>query len=144
MRVAEAMSFDEYWHDPRFISKRPNLRGSKKQAFGDNIYHHHPKTRRWCQEDSHHSLPNGKQNPRNIAHDTQVDRVLISDDYVYWGGSGPQIPPRFRDFRGANICAGRGYKNSFPEKMIEGIIAWLRSSSDKGYCGLPLDWSRSA
>jgi hypothetical protein len=142
MCVTETMTFEEYWRDQRFIDKRPNLHGSKKQAFGDNIYHRHPRARRWCQEDSHHSLPNGQQNPRNIKHDTQVDRVLISDDYIYWGGSGPQIPARFRN-HGADICAGRGYKNSFPQEMIEGIIAWLRSRGDKGYCGVPLDWSRS-
>jgi hypothetical protein len=39
MRVSETMTFDEYWADPRFASKRPSLVGSLKQAFGDNIYH---------------------------------------------------------------------------------------------------------
>nr|VFK20813.1 MAG: hypothetical protein BECKLPF1236B_GA0070989_12264 [Candidatus Kentron sp. LPFa] len=39
MRVSEAMTFNEYWSDARFLRKIPNLRGSKKQAFGDNIYY---------------------------------------------------------------------------------------------------------
>ena len=43
MRVSEAMSYDDYWNDPRFLVKRPNLRGSLIQAFGDNIYHNGPK-----------------------------------------------------------------------------------------------------
>ena len=38
MRVTESMTFEQYWNDPRFQKKKPNLRGSKKQAFGDNIY----------------------------------------------------------------------------------------------------------
>src|SRR5712672_36303 len=38
MRVSAAMTFNEYWNDPRFQDKKPNMRGSKKQAFGDNIY----------------------------------------------------------------------------------------------------------
>ena len=45
MRVSETMSFDEYWRDPRFRAKRPNLRGRTKQAFGDNIYHQAPQLR---------------------------------------------------------------------------------------------------
>jgi hypothetical protein len=42
MRVTGTLTFEEYWDDPRFQSKKPNLRGSKKQAFGDNIYHRNP------------------------------------------------------------------------------------------------------
>jgi len=38
MRVSEAMTFNQYWADARFKSKRPYLLGSKKVAFGDNIY----------------------------------------------------------------------------------------------------------
>ena len=34
MLVTETLTFNGYWSDPRFRSKRPNLRGSKKQAFG--------------------------------------------------------------------------------------------------------------
>src|SRR5258708_38917575 len=37
MLVDESMSFQDYWSDPRFQQKKPNLRSSKKQAFGDNI-----------------------------------------------------------------------------------------------------------
>src|SRR5713226_3129081 len=38
MKIVEALSYERYWDDPRFRQKRPNLRGSVKQAFGDNIY----------------------------------------------------------------------------------------------------------
>jgi hypothetical protein len=142
MRVTEAMPFDHYWRDPRFVGKRPNLRGSKKQAFGDNIYHR-GKTGRWIQEDSHHSLPDGCPNMRNIKHDTQTDRVLVSDDYVYWGANGPPIPSRFRSYQGFDLCGKRGHKNSFPPKMISDFVSWLRSRKDTRYCGDPLDWGRS-
>lgn len=72
MHVAEAMTFQQYWDDPRFLQKRPYLRGSKKQGFGDNIYHRGGK--KWRQEDSHHSLADGSPNVRNIDNDTQTDR----------------------------------------------------------------------
>lgn len=142
MRVGETMSYDEYWKDRRFRDKRPNLRGSKKQAFGDNIYSR-DKTGRWRQVDSHHSLSDGTPNQRNIDHDTQSDRVLISDTYVYWGGSGPLIPKRLRRFQGFDLCGGRGHKNSFPEQMITEFVAWLQTQGETGYCGVPLDWTKS-
>lgn len=141
MRVTEALSFDQYWRDPRFADKRPNLHGSKKQAFGDNIYHRDRRTGRWRQVDSHHSFPDGSPNPRNIDHDTQTDRILVSDDFVYWGGRGPRIPRRLRNFRGVDICGLRGHKNSFPDDMINEFIAWVRETGEKGFCGMPLDWA---
>src|SRR5713226_5075925 len=56
MRVTGAMTFNQYWRALRFQSKKPNLRGSKKQAFGDNIYSRDVRTSKWCQANSHHSL----------------------------------------------------------------------------------------
>lgn len=143
MRVSETPSFSEYWKDERFRNKRPNLRGSKKQAFGDNIYHKDAKTGRWRQQDSHHSLPDGTPNKNNIAHDTRVDRILVGDEYVYWGGNGPLIPKRFRNYQGHDLCTRRGHKNKFPDKMVNDFIAWLRARDEKGYCGDPLDWAIS-
>ncbi|MDE0638248.1 MAG: hypothetical protein OXI43_20600 [Candidatus Poribacteria bacterium] len=143
MRVTEVMQFNNYWSDSRFKQKKPNLRGSKKQAFGDNIYYYDPATCEWHQEDSHHSFPDGKPNEKNINHDTQTDRVLISDDYIYWGGEGPQIPAKYRSFCGSDLCAGRGYKCNFPDNMVDEFVNWVRSLEVQGYCGTPLDWSNS-
>ena len=113
MRVEEALTFNEYWNDPRFGQKRPNLRGSKKQAFGDNIYHKTTPGGTWRQINSHHSYADGSQTSANITNDTQTDRVLISADYVYWGGAGPRIAEKFRNYGGVEICAKRGHKSNF-------------------------------
>lgn len=143
MRVSETISFTDYWQDERFNNKKPNMRGSKKQAFGDNIYHRDTKTGGWHQEDSHHSLSDGNPNENNITHDTQVNRVLISGDYVYWGGNGPPVPKRFRNFQGFDLCGGRGHQNCFPEAMITQFVAWLGTRGERGFCGVPLDWAKS-
>lgn len=143
MRVTDALSFDEYWKDARFQAKKPNLRGSKKQAFGDNIYHRNRKTGGWMQADSHHSQPDGTPNGRNIANDTQADRMLASEDFVYWGGEGPQIPKNFRNYEGFDICGKRGHKNDFPTNLVKEFVAWMRSRGAAGYRGDPLDWTRS-
>ena len=135
MQVTEVMPFNEYWSDPRFEQKKPDLRGSIKQAFGDNIYYRDPTTCGWHQEDSHHSYPHGRPNINNIKNDTQTDRVLISNDYIYWGGGGPKIPEKYRNFR-----AGRGYKCNFPDNMANEFVDWIQSLGSQGYCGTPLNW----
>jgi hypothetical protein len=143
MRVTGVVTYDEYWSDSRFLAKRPNLAGSKKQAFGDNIYHRDSDSECWLQENSHHSYPDGTVNLRNVKNDTQTPRVLVSDDYVYWGGFGPVLPPRFRNYSGVDICAGHGYKVNFPQELVQEFVAWVRAQDKKGYVGDPLDWART-
>jgi hypothetical protein len=142
MLVGEAMSFNEYWADPRFQRKRPNLRGSKKQAFGDNIYFKDG-AGVWQQLDSHHSLVGGAPNPVNVKHDTQTDRVLIGEHFAYCGGSGPSIPAALRHFQGLDICARRNHKSRFREALIAGFVAWFHSLNAQGFCGAPLDWCKT-
>ena len=140
MRVTEVLTYDEYWSDDRFANKRPNLRGSLKQAYGDNIYHTTP-SGSWLQENSHHSWEDGTPNSYNIESDTKSPRVLISNDFIYWGGSGPKLPKKFRDFRGYDVCKeGRGYKVRFPDKLVASFDKWANSRKEKGYVGEPLDW----
>ena len=137
MRVSEVMSFNEYWQDLRFRDKRPDMYASIRKAFGDNIYCRDNTSNEWHQIDSHHSNENGTQNHKNVRHDTQIDRVLISDDFIYWGGSGPQIPT----FSGVNIRKrGPGHKCHFPKELVENCIVWLRGLNERGYCGAPLEW----
>ena len=139
MRVTEAMSFNDYWQDPRFRLKRPDMHSSIRSAFGDSIYHRNDVTGKWNQVDSHHSYQHGTPNAKNICHDTSVDRVLVSDDFVYWGRSGPRIPVSFRD----EICkGGQGHRCRFPADLVSRCIAWLRGLNETGYRGDPLDWDR--
>lgn len=142
MRVDETTAFDAYWNDPRFLRKRPNLRGSKMQAFGDNIYHKHLRTEKWLQADSYHSLPAGRANPRNVNHDTKSDRVLLATEFTYWGGEGPAIPVQFTRGSDAAIFRGRGYR-IIPERIATPLIEWIRSLNQRGCVGQPLDWCRS-
>lgn len=139
MRVTETMTFNEYWKNKQFQQKKPNLRGSKKQAFGDNIYSK-DEAGQWHQQNSHHSYEDGTLNPHNISRDTKTDRVLFSTDYAYWGGSGPEIPQKFRYYRGHDICAIRNHKCCFPEEMVNDFVDWFRSLNKKGYLDEPLDW----
>jgi hypothetical protein len=137
MRVTEALSYDQYWNDPRFQEKKPNLRGSVKQAFGDDIYHRDPKTGKWIQENSHHSLENGCPNPANVRHDTQTPRVLIGTKFAYWGGDGPKIPCRFRGTGLKDVCCVLGHKSHFAPNFVASFIEWIQSLGVSGYLGRP-------
>lgn len=142
MKVAEAISFNEYWFDPRFQAKKPTLTASKKLAFGDNIYCRDGQA--WKQEDSHHSHADGSPNQANITNDCQVNRVLVGTEFAYWGGQGPKIPASLRAFNGHDLCIGRGYKRHFPLEMEIRFVAWFNSFSEhQGYLGKPLDWIRT-
>jgi hypothetical protein len=139
MEVLEALTYDDYWADPRFQLKKPNLRASKKLAFGDNIYHRDDG--HWAQVDSHHSLADGSPNQRNISNDTKADRILIALRFAYWGGSGPEVPDGLRCFAGHDLCIGRGYKKNFPAGMEAAFVAWFSSMGVTGCIGRPLDWT---
>ena len=139
MRVAYRMSFDEYWTDEAYGRKRPNLCGSWKQAYGDNIYHRGGDGR-WCQQDSHHSYADGTTNDKNVVRDTQTDSVLVSERYAYFGGQGPEIPESLRWYRGFDVCAQRGHKCRFPRPLILEFVEWFQSLEAQGVVGRPLDW----
>lgn len=137
MKVSETLSYDDYWRDLRYRSKRPNLRGSLKQAYGDNIYHRSRSTGRWIQANSHHSNRDGTPNANNIAHDSKAPRVLIGTDFVYWGRSGPKIPKQFRD-----VCAHRGHKCKFPPEFVASFVERIRSVGSQGYVGAPAEFPK--
>ena len=139
MHVDEIVDFDTYWNDPRFGPKIPTMRGSRKQAYGDNIYHRGP-SGDWIQADSRHSLADGSPNPGHIARDTKADAVLIGREFVYFGGAGPAIPPDLRTGHGVDLVHDRpSHRCRFPEDLVESTVTWVRSLGT-GIQGRPHDW----
>ena len=138
MKVTEAMTFDDYWDDARYQYKKPHFNAGKKHGYGDNIYHR--VAGKWRQLDSHHSHANGSPNANNIVNDTQVDRVLLSTDFVYWGGSGPKIPQHLKKYHGQPLLIVRGYRRHFAPGHEEALVDWIRSLGEVGYSGRPLEW----
>lgn len=141
MQVSEILDFNGYWNDARFFLKRPNLTGSLKVLYGDNIYQRVGK--RWMQADSHHSLEKGRVNKDNLAWDTGVDRLLVATKFVYWGRSAPTIPKKFRAFgkEKDDICAGRGHR-VFEKELPAALAAWLEKKGEWGVRGEPLEFAK--
>lgn len=141
MRVSEVKTFSEYDADPRFENKKPYRNGSRKQSCGDNIYHRDPSSGAWCQRDSFHTKANGGLNPQHVARDTGVDRVLISNDFVYFGGEGPAIPGDLKDKEGRSIRkSGIGRTVFHDDLLADEFEKWLRGLGVAGYQGPPFEW----
>ena len=137
MRVTEAMDFDEYWVDPRFALKRPSRDGDAQQRCGDNIYHWDPETGVWIQEPGYHCND-------DVRRDTSAPRVLIGEEFAYFGANAVDIPSRFRPWRGVDYFSRiRGYRCKLPEDLRDAFVAWLEELTVEtgGLAGTPLKWS---
>jgi len=134
MKVEEKISYDEYWEDLRFFSKRPVMNGSKKQLYGDNIYHRLTPDAPFIQENSHHSLSNGAVNLLNYNRDVPGKYVLISKYYWYFGQNAIDLPKHL------DIIAHvqRGYRVFGDPVLLSKFSDWISSISDTGYHGRPL------
>ena len=142
MKVTEILTFDEYWNEERFLAKKPNLDGDLPEACGDNIYQFDYPNGCWCRVPAYHC------DSSLMLWDTSVDRVLISDDFVYWGGNGPLLP----EFGGLNLCKeGRNHlkfdsRVSTEKAAIEEFVVWIQgiqANGETGVCGKPLDFKLS-
>lgn len=141
MRVTETVTFDAYAADPRFASKIPYRNGSRKQSCGDNIYFRDNPTATWQQRDSFHSRDDGTTNEQHVRRDTAVNRVLISDDFVYFGGNGPDFPHYLQDSRGRSVCKSGIGRTCFEDpRLIEEFERWISSLGVKGYQSAPFEW----
>lgn len=140
MRVEEALTWDQYSADPRFGKKRPFRRGSRKQTCGDNIYFRATPDAPWQQRDSFHSRADGGADPNHIARDTGVDRVLVSQEFVYVGGQGPVLPD-LRDAQGRSLCKhGIGHSKFEDPELIGAFVAWVKEIGKSGFSGIPFEW----
>jgi hypothetical protein len=144
MQVTKKISFDDYWVDPTYAVKKPVRNGSKMTLVGDNIYHRDSQSAAWQQEDSHHSADDGTANLYNLERDTSSNNVLISNRFLYFGKSAPEVPPE--------ILHSIGYKNVRSHRRIgqdvaQPIIDWLLSEYSRTLnvlAGYPFDFDNSA
>jgi len=136
MKVTEKITFQEYWDDKRFDYKKPRLNGSMKQIYGDNIYHF--SENEWVQLDSHHSLPEGKLNDKNLKQDLSGDYVLVSDQFVYLGDHYLKVPEKYIEI--CPTARHRDYITIRNEELAEEFTEMLFKDYQPGLNGKPLNW----
>ena len=134
MTVDETLGFEDYWHDERFRSKRPDRTQQDERFLGDNIYHR-DEAGAWQQEPSNHSRKDGRQHQRHTDHDIGGRNVLIGRDFIYWGGAGPSLPDNLK-----GIIVGRGRRSRSNDRYIPEFIEWFNSFSERGLRAWPSNW----
>ena len=131
-RVTQDLTFDQYWDCDRFACKKADLSGSVEERAGDNIYHRGGVTGQWIQENSAHSNPDGTTNDYDLTQDTKTNRLLVSDDFVYWGGDGPDLP----SFNGQDVRNAQGFKYKFEAETFDCFVEWF-DNQPRGRVGDP-------
>lgn len=131
MNVEEILTFDEYWNDERFLRKRPIFNRGGFCAYGDNIYHHIDG--QWLQEPSHHSMADGSINYVNLMRDTKADRVLIAQEYYYFGNNAVDIPEEFTGI----IKTGRNHIVVDDNILVNRFLMYMRENYEIGIHGVP-------
>ena len=142
MRVTEVIDTRNYWTDPRFQFKKPTFNGDwiGVSESGDNIYEWRG-SNCWRQLHSYHSHPDGTQNEALTKGDTEVERILLSDDFVYFGGEGSRLPSKYLDDGDLKfVHKGRNHGRENEPKIINSFEKWIRDLGINGVCGVPLAW----
>ena len=137
MRVSQVITFDKYWKEPQFRGKRPDMRSGRMYRYGDNIYYRDAANGEYCAVDSFHSEEHGGVSPDNLQTDTgTTTRVLLGDDFAYWGIDGPEIPEPLRKV----FVAKRYHKCRFPAEKVRDFLSWLELVPGHGLLGRPAHW----
>lgn len=129
MEVGESLSFSEYWHDPRFKSRKPD----NKLVPDDNIYRPlradalEPSDFVWVESRTHDDASRQK--------DVGGQRVLIAKRFWYFGREAPVIDSRLDHL--VPVTQGHCVDVHRKPSDLPILIGWL-SRFDEGAHALPL------
>lgn len=136
MKVTEVITLHEYWLDPRFEYKKPNMNGTLMTMFGDNFYFL-DESDKWTQLDCAHRNIDGVYNDVHMRKDIGGKNALISDLFYYFGQNAPQVPESLN-----KVChTTQGVKIVRPDELATQFIEWLHSNFETGLQGLPISWT---
>jgi len=138
MCVEEKIEFNDYWNDARFTNKKPVMNGSKRQLYGDNIYHKDSRKKKFIQENSHHSLEDGLVNIKNYTKDISGIFVLVSKKFWYFGKKAIPIPDKLIGI----IKSGRSHRKIEDTTLIRAFVKWIQKQKESSFIGNPIEFSR--
>jgi len=135
MLVTEVLAMGDYFHDPRFQSKKPNPTGTMEEQCGDNFYY--KENGRWKRLPSrfHNTCDNFKKDLKVLMRDTLTGSpVFVAKHFYYFGASSIAIPDQFQDV----IQKVQGIKYT-GDILSREFVAWLMSNYRPGIWGTPRD-----
>lgn len=132
-QVAGVISFEEYWADPTYRSRRPIIDSPQiVYRAGDNIYE--PVAGGYRQLPSFHSNRDGSEDAGLKRTDLSGNHVLVCERFTYWGRSGPALPEELQF-----LAVGRGHRSNFSADQIDTVARWF-ADLPGGVLGAPAQW----
>lgn len=128
MEISEILGLDEYFHDPRFAAKKPNLRGSWQERCGDNFYSRKPDGS-WVQHRNRFHLDEALK-----RQDTKYARVFIGERFWYRGRLAIAAPEKF-----APLVGGRGARVNHDPSLVADLCSWVVQEFEPGVADVPND-----
>lgn len=133
MRVTAITDFQSYRRD--FKRRWPVMNGSRIRAVGDAIYWQDADG--WHQDNSLHSQSGGLCSYSDLKRDVlDADRILLSDDFTYWGDIAPALPAAIAHLGRPSIR----YQRYFSADETTALLAWSAAELGRGRVGMPIDW----
>lgn len=126
MEVAERIHMNDYFYDPRFVTKRPDLRGGWEKRCGDNFYSQRPDGS-WQQHRNRFHIGNDW-----LTKDTRNPYVFVASRFWYFGKNSLEVPLRFR-----RLIGTRGIRVNHPPELATEFIRWVTTGYVAGVHGLP-------
>ena len=137
MKVTEVLTFDEYYKDTRFSSKKPNKTNNKH---GDNAYHKGPKGK-WIQDPCYHTNKDKTITCKYIKADTKVNRVLISDHFFYFGIKSLTGPNKLFSNIKEKMKRVRSFRYKDMDKEGSDLVKFLHKHKKRNVIyGKPIHW----
>ena len=127
-------SFEEYFKDPKFKKKIPNKNSkNEKVRKGDNIYQ--PPGSSCGPLRSLHSHKDNSEKENAKRRDLHYDKVLISNNFTYWGRERIPLPKNL-----TFLIIARGYRNHFSPEQIKTFMKFAKKYQHQGRVGYPTKW----
>ena len=128
MQVSRALTFDKYFGDPRYACKKPG----PNNPLGDNIYRKGSFGRL-------EQIRNSSHDQSHVERDLSTNRVLISEDFYYFGREAPQLPEKFTPL--LHTTQGHKRVGTSPHEcaLIFELISWLQEHFSPGVQGEPTE-----
>ena len=136
MRVDESLTFEEYWRDPRFKSKRPHWTKHAPivEKCGDNCYQPTGHGAFRQRRSGHWDHKRNREDDRKKSRDLGGERVLVGKRFCYYGGDAVPFPAHVR-FR----PPARFNRVNFTDKEKTALLKFLKTRP-QGVRGAPRDW----
>ena len=137
MKVTDKITYYDYWNDPLFKMKRPNLSSILIiDKAGDNIYKPiHQDAKFNCDFEQ---IPNMNHTESNKTDDLRGVYVLISNCFYYFGSSPVELDPKIRPGipKGQSAHGKRTHDKETAKKFIE----FIQKNYPVGIVNTPHHW----